>query len=201
MEQSLPLAKKAKSLAWPLAWLAIFTKQNSLPNLWSQVWSTKTFTSSICTSFHQLNCSDHHHQVSLSTEPVWVLSLFEYWAWLLLSLIERDLDYSQQGFNEATTTRSPSPTMRIKQDASVSLLDFSNRYIGPETSCATAINFSTAETVHKKLADNLYRLCKPATQASFEGVCRRYVDWCESQPQIECAYKFFAFLLTQLKLF
>ena len=33
VEQSLPLAKKAKSPAWPLAWLAILTKQNSLPNL------------------------------------------------------------------------------------------------------------------------------------------------------------------------
>jgi len=71
--------------------------------------------------------------------------------------------------------------MRIKQDASVieSLLDYSN--------------FNTAETLHKKLVDNLYRFCQPATQASFEGVCRRYVDWCKSQPRIECAYKFFAY--------
>ncbi len=52
VEQSLPRAKKAKSLAWPLAWLAILTKQNSLPNLWSWVWSTRTFRSSFCTSSH-----------------------------------------------------------------------------------------------------------------------------------------------------
>ena len=84
--------------------------------------------------------------------------------------------------------------MRIKQDASVveSLLDYSNRYTGPETSCATANNFNSAETLHRKLVDILYRFCKPATQASFEGVCRRYVDWCKSQPRIECAYKFYA---------
>jgi len=73
-----------------------------------------------------------------------------------------------------------------------SLLDYSNRYTGPETSCATANNFNSAETLHRKLVDILYRFCKPATQASFEGVCRRYVDWCKSQPRIECAYKFFA---------
>ena len=56
VEQSLPLANKAKSLAWPLAWLAILTKQDSLPNLWSWLWSARTFTSSFCTSSHQLIC-------------------------------------------------------------------------------------------------------------------------------------------------
>jgi len=103
--------------------------------------------------------------------------------------------YSQQGFNEATTTRSPSPTMRIKQDASVieSLLDYSNRYTGPETSCATANNFNTAEDCHVKLVKALYENKMPATKASFEGVCRRYVDWCASQPRIQCANKFFAY--------
>ncbi len=82
VERSLPLAKKAESLAWPLAWLAILTTQNSLPNLWSCVWFTRTFRFSFCTSSHQLICSDHH-QVPLSTEPVWLQSLLDYWAWLL----------------------------------------------------------------------------------------------------------------------
>ncbi len=84
---------------------------------------------------------------------------------------------------------------RNKQDASVieSLLDYSKRYTGPETSCATANNCNTAETLHKKLVDNLYHFCEPATQASFEGVCSRYVDWCKSQPRNTCAYKFFAY--------
>ena len=81
VEHSLPLAKKAKSLAWPLAWFDILTKQNSLPNLWSWVWSTRTFRSSFCTSSHVI-CSDLH-QVSLSIERVWLQSLLDYWAWLL----------------------------------------------------------------------------------------------------------------------
>jgi hypothetical protein len=85
--------------------------------------------------------------------------------------------------------------MRIKQDASVieSLLDYSNRYTGPETSCATANNFNTAEDCHVKLVKALYENKMPATKASFEGVCRRYVDWCASQPRIQCANKFFAY--------
>ncbi len=92
--------------------------------------------------------------------------------------------------------------MRIKHDASVieSLLDYSNRYTGPETSCATANNFNTAETLHKKLVDNLYRFCKSATQEGFEGVCRRYVDWCNHSPGLSVLTSSLLILLTQLKL-
>ena len=85
--------------------------------------------------------------------------------------------------------------MRKKQDKSLidSLLDYSNRYTGPETSCASTNSFNTAEEHHKKLLQPLYALREPATKASFEGVCRKYVDWCNAQPQIKCAYKFFAY--------
>ena len=78
MEQSLPLVNKAQSLAWPFAWLAILTKPKSLPNLWSWVWSTRTFGSSFCTSSHQVICSDHRHWAKL-LEPDYP----DYWAWLL----------------------------------------------------------------------------------------------------------------------
>jgi hypothetical protein len=67
--------------------------------------------------------------------------------------------------------------MRKKQDKSLidSLLDYSNRYTGPETSCASTNSFNTAEEHHKKLLQPLYALREPATKASFEGVCRKYV--------------------------
>ncbi len=132
VEQRLPLAKKAKSLAWPLAWLAIFTKQNSLPNLWSQLWST----------------------------------------------------------------------MRINQDASVieSLLDYSNRYTGPETSCATANNFSTAKTLHKKLADNLYRLCNQQHKQVFKEYAADMWTGVNHSPGLSALVSSLLILLTQLKL-
>jgi len=73
------------------------------------------------------------------------------------------------------------------------LLDFSNSYTGPGSKHVAPNSFDTAETRHKKLVDTLYHDCKRATKASFEGVCRRYVDWCASQPQIQHTYKFFAY--------
>ncbi|DBA96157.1 TPA: hypothetical protein ACH3X1_015639 [Trebouxia sp. C0004] len=85
--------------------------------------------------------------------------------------------------------------MRIKKEISVieSLLDYSNRYSSPVTSCATANLFNTAEDCHVKLVKALYMDTMPATKAIFEGVCRRYVNWCASQPRIQDANKFLAY--------
>ena len=85
--------------------------------------------------------------------------------------------------------------MRIQKDISVieSLLDYSNRYSSPNTSCATANNFNTAEDCHVKLVKALYMDTMPATKATFEGLCRRYVNWCAAQPQIQGANKFLAY--------
>ena len=92
VKQSLPLVKKAQSLAMLVTWLAILTKPNPLPRLWSWVWSTRTFRSSFCRSSHEVICSDTTTAPNCLSLTTWawlpqLLSLTT-WAWLpqLLSL-------------------------------------------------------------------------------------------------------------------
>ncbi len=85
VEQSLPLAKTAKSLAWPLAWLAIFTKhllaqplELSLVYQDLQVFFLHKQSSS---NLLWLPPSVTEYRACLTTEPVGLLSLTT-WAWL-----------------------------------------------------------------------------------------------------------------------
>ncbi len=69
-----------------MAELAILTKQNSLPDLWGWVWSTRTFRPSFCTSSQLTNLL---WSPLLSQTPwAWLPWLLEpdypgFWAWLL----------------------------------------------------------------------------------------------------------------------
>ena len=93
--------------------------------------------------------------------------------------------------------------MRTKQEDSAidSLLGFSNRYTGPNANRVAPDPHASTEKIHEDLVYQKLMVRAPATQASFKGVCRRFVKWCETDTLNADVYKFLAHPATKVAAF
>jgi len=84
--------------------------------------------------------------------------------------------------------------MRTKQgDSAIDrLLAFSNRYTGPNANRVASGPYASAKKIHEDLVYQKIARYELPTQASFKGVCRRFIMWCEKDILNTDVYKFFA---------